>query len=964
MTHSEYLQAAAAFFLAALWTLIAMPSIMRAAKRKNLVTHPRLFGRRKRKTITYVGGLAVAGAAVAGLILAGGAGAAGEAGIIFAGAATLLWFGFIDDRRTGRGVSPATRLAVEVGVGAAVWAAGIRVEAFGVEWVDGVLTIFFLVAAVNSFNLLDNMDGITGSTTLAIGASLLVLAVVGDQHLVAILAAALCGGSLGFLRFNLVRARVYLGNGGALFIGFLLGATALKLRLPLQPPLGLLALIAVFAVPATDTSVVIISRLMKGRKILRGGVDHISHRLVKVGLSPLQAVYAHAGGTFVGAAGVAFALASKKIEPLLLTIAIFAALGLGLIRVKIYEPQSSSARRRRVVLAGAALVVTVATSVGLAVGAYADLAEGLRAMNGARNAIAGTDLKSAAGYLDRAERNFSRAHDRLTSWAAFPGRLVPGLRGNVLVATALAESGTEMVGAGREAIAALDVLPITDNKVVFPRGTSSLETEPFLRALEPARRAQKRIERADRLVRESAGMVLLPAIRTARQEALETLEQARREAEIASGAAFLIPQVFGNEGKRNWLIGVENTAGLRGRGGLLETVGVVEADQGRLTVGDFINTSGLPPMQKELAPDEYRSHYQRLGGLDAWANLGMSPNFPSAARLLLANFHASNGPKASGLVAMDPVALSYLVGAIGPVEVEGVPEPLTENNIVEWSMQGSDHRTDSKENGRLGAASEAAWRKIATEDVDPGKLAEAVGRAFTERHMVVFSTDPKEQAIIEHMGIGGEVKAAPGDYLLVLAQNMDKNKMDHYLEREISYQVEIAPDGSILSTVEITVRNVLTQTASLGGARSYLSVFVPARAVLRSVEVAGSRSSNFDHRAELGKRVFSTYVEVPPGESQKVAFTYWVPDVLSGSRYRLMVQNQATIHPDDLRVHVEIPSNAGIGLRWGFDKGRSLEWAGPLTSEKKLSAEVLVPLPSRIAAEFAQILRKPVIAVN
>jgi UDP-GlcNAc:undecaprenyl-phosphate GlcNAc-1-phosphate transferase len=335
LTTSAYLQVCAAFVAAFLLSLSVMPLAVSLGRRTGMVVSPRLFGKGS-PPISYLGGAALAVAAGAGFTLAGGL--LREAGTLLGASLVLLSFGLVDDRARSGGISPALRVSVEVVVATWVWWAGLRSTPSGVAWVDALLTIFFLVAASNAFNLLDNMDGVAGTTAATIAAGLFGLALFGGQYLVATLAAAIFGASLGFLRHNLVQPRLYLGNGGSLFLGFLLAATTLKLRLPIDYPWGLLAAISVLAVPAMDTSLVILSRLWAGRSMFQGGVDHLSHRLVHLGLTPKTTAYAHCAGSALGAGAAMVAVLMERNEPLMLALAGFAIAGLSMLRVRVYEP--------------------------------------------------------------------------------------------------------------------------------------------------------------------------------------------------------------------------------------------------------------------------------------------------------------------------------------------------------------------------------------------------------------------------------------------------------------------------------------------------------------------------------------------------------------------------------------------------------------------------------------------------
>ncbi|MDQ4142193.1 MAG: undecaprenyl/decaprenyl-phosphate alpha-N-acetylglucosaminyl 1-phosphate transferase [Actinomycetota bacterium] len=267
----------------------------------------------------------------------------GVAALLF-GAVGAITLGLADDRLRKFTLRPTYRLAFQVGIATLAWFSGLRADTDGP--VGAVGTILFLVAAMNAFNLLDNMDGVAGTTAAATSAGIAVVALMGGQYMVASMAAALCGASVGFLPFNIRNARIYLGNGGSLLLGFLIGGAALKLRLPLEYPWPLIAIVAILAVPVTDTAVVMISRFLHSRPVMQGGVDHVSHRLVVAGLTPLEAALTHGGAALLGAGSVAQAIFDGSFTVIAVTIAAFAAAGLLLMGVNVYGDALLSRRRR------------------------------------------------------------------------------------------------------------------------------------------------------------------------------------------------------------------------------------------------------------------------------------------------------------------------------------------------------------------------------------------------------------------------------------------------------------------------------------------------------------------------------------------------------------------------------------------------------------------------------------------
>jgi len=134
------------------------------------------------------------------------------------------------------------------------------------------------------------MDGLSAGVASIAALWFLVIAGVNGQFLVATMAAAVGGCALGFLRHNLPPARIYMGDAGALFLGFCLSIVAMKLRFHGPTRVTFFVPILVLGVPLLDTSLVVLTRVRAGLSPFQGGRDHLSHRLVVLGASTSAAV--------------------------------------------------------------------------------------------------------------------------------------------------------------------------------------------------------------------------------------------------------------------------------------------------------------------------------------------------------------------------------------------------------------------------------------------------------------------------------------------------------------------------------------------------------------------------------------------------------------------------------------------------------------------------------------------------
>jgi len=160
----------------------------------------------------------------------------------------------------------------------------------GSEIFDTFITIIWVVGICNSINFFDNLDGGAAGTVAVSSIALAILALSGDQYLIAALSTVTAGATLGFLIWNKSPARIYMGDAGALFLGVLLATLTVRLNPDTQTQLGsYLTPILLLAIPILDTTVAVLSRLKRHISPFQGGQDHLSHRLMRAGLSRRKA---------------------------------------------------------------------------------------------------------------------------------------------------------------------------------------------------------------------------------------------------------------------------------------------------------------------------------------------------------------------------------------------------------------------------------------------------------------------------------------------------------------------------------------------------------------------------------------------------------------------------------------------------------------------------------------------------
>ncbi|HUZ76978.1 MAG TPA: MraY family glycosyltransferase [Chloroflexota bacterium] len=216
---------------------------------------------------------------------------------IFAAATVILLLGVADDRR-GR-MGPWTKLTGQFVACTILVAFGIRFNLFHILWLDLPLTYLWVLGLTNALNLLDNMDGLSAGVASIAAGFFFLLAVFNGQILVALLAIALVGSCLGFLLYNYNPASIFMGDSGALSLGFILAVISMKLDVGNSSNLSFVIAALVLALPIFDTSFVTWRRLREGRRVSQGAMDHTSHRLLTLGLEQRQAVWILYAASFV-----------------------------------------------------------------------------------------------------------------------------------------------------------------------------------------------------------------------------------------------------------------------------------------------------------------------------------------------------------------------------------------------------------------------------------------------------------------------------------------------------------------------------------------------------------------------------------------------------------------------------------------------------------------------------------------
>jgi UDP-GlcNAc:undecaprenyl-phosphate/decaprenyl-phosphate GlcNAc-1-phosphate transferase len=211
-------------------------------------------------------------------------------GVTIGGLAFFL-IGLTDDLM---GLSPLTRLLAQAIVAGLAWKAGVQIDFLTIpfdglvslpDWVSLPITVIWLVGMANAINWIDGLDGLAAGVSGIAAVVMLISSLFMQQPAAALIAAALAGGALGFLRYNFNPAQIFMGDGGAYFIGFTLAGVGVIGLIKSVTTVAVVLPYIILAVPILDMSAVILNRLFSGRSPFVADKRHLHHRLLQAGLS-------------------------------------------------------------------------------------------------------------------------------------------------------------------------------------------------------------------------------------------------------------------------------------------------------------------------------------------------------------------------------------------------------------------------------------------------------------------------------------------------------------------------------------------------------------------------------------------------------------------------------------------------------------------------------------------------------
>lgn len=435
--------------------------------------------------------------------------------------------------------------------------------------------------------------------------------------------------------------------------------------------------------------------------------------------------------------------------------------------------------------------------------------------------------------------------------------------------------------------------------------------------IEKANLANSELRKIDpnRYPEEFRGILVREKMKSGLTLAEEALEFIAKSKPILEAAPYLI----GVDDTRTYLLLFQNDKELRPTGGFITAYSIVEVTDGKIlpvSSNDIYNLDAkYTPRIK--APDpvvDYIKGVYRASSNLRLRDMNWSPDFEESMSLFLTEAERVNIPDVDGIIAVDTQLAVSLLEVIGPVDVAGFGRFSTENDArcdcpqVLYELENySDNEGpvvwDPVSGEIVFAPANYYNRKDIVGPLMNTIMSHALGQpkekipslfetswnSLMEKHVMLYMLDQKAQEGIRAFGIGGKIEDFDGDYLHVNDANLGGRKSNLYVTQEVTQDIEVQSDGSILKTLTLTYKNPKEHDGWLNSVLpNWTRIYVPKGSEL--VDVQGFED-NAEPYEELGKTVFAGGFELRPQGVKEVVVTYKLPFKYE-NEYRLYIQKQ------------------------------------------------------------------------
>lgn len=428
--------------------------------------------------------------------------------------------------------------------------------------------------------------------------------------------------------------------------------------------------------------------------------------------------------------------------------------------------------------------------------------------------------------------------------------------------------------------------------------------------LQPVRNAHPSVVSAAHAVRASAARLdqiktenLLPQVSEALSKSRKELKAVTGALDAAADASQLAPDMLGAAGPRNYLLVIQNNAETRATGGIPGALAVVTLEDGQLSLGQQSSATALGSFTPRIPVEGSQEaiYSTRLGKYMQDVNL--TPDFPTAADTAQRMWTRATGNVVDGVISLDPIALSYMLEATGPVKVNSpeldwvkdtdLPLEISGQNAVATLLSAvyAQIPDPKAQDAYFAGVAQEIFATLSSEEVDAKKLMSSVARGAEEGRILLWSAVESEQKVIARYPISGAVhrqSISPAEFGVFFNDGTGA-KMDYYVKRTVQLIKECPRDGYEQTTVRVTGTNLAPADAATslpayvtgggnfgvppGTVQTNIVAYGPVQAQIETAKLDGQKTE-FAPYFHGNRPVGVLAIRLAPGESKTVDFTF------------------------------------------------------------------------------------------
>lgn len=351
-----------------------------------------------------------------------------------------------------------------------------------------------------------------------------------------------------------------------------------------------------------------------------------------------------------------------------------------------------------------------------------------------------------------------------------------------------------------------------------PKG-GTVDLEPLVKAQPAVAQAAATLTKADRDADAIDTSDTLSPVTSAVDQLRNALRSASDQVETANRVVQLAPAMLGHDGERNYVLLFQNNAELRAGGGIPGAVALLKVQDGAVSLGEQAVGSSFGPYGKSVLPLEpgTRTLYGEITGR-YMQDVTLTPRFDLSAELAREMWKQKFGQQVDGVLAIDPVTLSYILRATGPVQLP-TGDTLTSDNAVKLLLSDAyaKYQDPAVQDLFFASAASAVFDKVSSGSFDAKQFIGALTQGTQEGRLRLWSATKAEQQQIDGTPLAGDLPTATektrqfGVYL----NDGTASKMDYYLEKTVSVGASVCrADGRPTSAVEVTIKNTAPADAA------------------------------------------------------------------------------------------------------------------------------------------------------